>query len=275
MPAISDLKAYLPDSWEMFERIVLSALKIRWSITEMTRHGRSGQAQDGVDLFGFSSKRELYGVQCKHTEDLPLQVVKREVAKAERFQPKLDAYFIATTAPPNGKLQTAVLQMTKDRLKKGLFPIGLIYWEDLWQDLTRDKAELYKHYPELKPAAAEPLYHGLTFAQMFVSLANVPIECERYLGKGKKSDLLTQFVCFEQSFQEGTVSDAVGAVPPWMHFAFHHLTLPLRNRGLVEPHHPRMGALCPSFRLTEVGRAFLLRLQLEAAQLSADSAASE
>ena len=110
MPTITELKIPPPTNWEELERIAVSALKIRWCVTELTRYGRSGQHQDGVDLFGFTRSQDLYGVQCKNTEELLLGAVEQEVAKAEGFQPHLDAYFIVTTAVRDVKLQQSVLK---------------------------------------------------------------------------------------------------------------------------------------------------------------------
>jgi hypothetical protein len=259
MPTIPELKVPPPSSWEEFEQIAVSALKIRWNVTEITRYGRPRQPQDGVDFYGFTHAQKLHGVQCKNTEELPLRVVQEEVAKAEGFQPSLDAYFIATTAPRDVKLQQAVLFMTKERLAQKKFPVTVIYWEDLLQDLARDKSEFFKHFPELKPAGEEQRFNGLTYDEMADSLRGATLECKEFLGAGGRSDLLTQFVALERYFQEGHISDAAGAVPAWLHFTYHHMVRPLFRHGLVEEHRPPMSALAPCYRLSAVGRTFLLR----------------
>ena len=41
-----------PKSWDEFEDISLSAAKLRWNSTDFFRHGRLGQKQDGVDIWG-------------------------------------------------------------------------------------------------------------------------------------------------------------------------------------------------------------------------------
>lgn len=53
MPTISSSKVPSPKSWDEFEEITLSAAKLRWNSTDFYRHGRQGQKQDGVDIWGW------------------------------------------------------------------------------------------------------------------------------------------------------------------------------------------------------------------------------
>ena len=83
MPTISSSKVPSPKSWDEFEEITLSAAKLRWNSTDFYRHGRQGQKQDGVDIWGYDGKRHI-GVQCKNTTgELGLAVVETEIANAE------------------------------------------------------------------------------------------------------------------------------------------------------------------------------------------------
>lgn len=139
-----------PRGWSEFEEIVASCLRIRWSNKNISRIGRSGQSQHGVDIYGNDDLGRRAGVQCKLFEgNLNPNVVIKEVQKAERFLPYLDIYYIATTAPRDTKLQQKINELSEERKMNHKFSIQLLFWEDLVQDLATDLSELNKHYPEI------------------------------------------------------------------------------------------------------------------------------
>ena len=77
-------------------------------------HGRRGQRQDGVDLFGIRDGKpdQIVGVQCKLKSDgktLEEYEVRNEVEKALMFKPPLSEYYIVTTAPDDAKLNQLAL----------------------------------------------------------------------------------------------------------------------------------------------------------------------
>lgn len=52
MPTLSSMFIPVPTSWKEFEKITLSSLKIKWNSPNLTLHGRQGQLQNGVDIYG-------------------------------------------------------------------------------------------------------------------------------------------------------------------------------------------------------------------------------
>lgn len=38
----------------------------------------------------------------------------------------------------------------------GKFDVSILFWTDIWQDLTKDETRLFQHYPQLRPKQAEP-----------------------------------------------------------------------------------------------------------------------
>src|SRR5580700_9387020 len=98
-----------PRSWDEFQNIVLSALRVRWVTRDLQHNGRLGQAQAGVDIYGHDDSGRYVGVQCKLTSgDLQLPAIMKEVAMAELFVPSIEAYFIATTSKRDAKIQEAL-----------------------------------------------------------------------------------------------------------------------------------------------------------------------
>ena len=163
MPTLSSMQIPPPANWQEFEIITQSALKIRWESPNLQRNGRSGQAQAGVDIYGEDDLARQVGVQCKLRSDGDIDetVVAEEVKKAEGFVPKLDAYYVATTAPTDAKVQRAVRILSQQRVAAGGFPVGVLFWEDIIQDLVRNEAELRLHYPALQLTDGAPSGPGL------------------------------------------------------------------------------------------------------------------
>jgi hypothetical protein len=151
MPTIASSVVPPPKSWDEFEDITLAAAKLRWSSTDFQRHGRTGQKQDGVDIFGHDDDDRHIGVQCKNTVDgITLAVVQTEVKNAEAFEPPLDRLYIATTAKRDAPLQKEVRVLSEARRQQSKFRVDILFWDDLCQDLARDDDVFFAHYPQFQ-----------------------------------------------------------------------------------------------------------------------------
>lgn len=157
MPTYADLKVAPPRSWDEFEAITCSSAKNRWNNPDFTRHGRQGQRQDGVDVYGNDNEGKLVGLQCKNTiSGVTEAVIAEEIENAEAFKPALTHLYIATTADTDRKAQSAVRNLSAAREAAGKFAVSILFWTDIWQDLTKDEPRLFQHYPQLRPKQAEP-----------------------------------------------------------------------------------------------------------------------
>lgn len=153
MPTYANLHMPLPKSWDEFETIVCSAAKNRWNSPDFSLHGRQGQRQDGVDVFGMDNMGRMVGIQCKNTwSGLTTSTFNEEVEKAESFKPALAQLYVATTADTDKHLQEFVRELSCTRLKAGKFEVTILFWSDVWSDLTLKESRLFQHYPQLKPA---------------------------------------------------------------------------------------------------------------------------
>ena len=162
MPTLADSRIPPPRSWDEFESIVCSAAKNRWGNAEFTRHGRQGQRQDGVDVYGQDDKGRMVGLQCKNTlHVLTEATISAEVTKAESFKPALLKLFLVTTADTDKNLQKFVRDLSEKRSKAGSFEVAVLFWPDVCLDLTRDESRLFQHYPHLRngPVAVQEPSH--------------------------------------------------------------------------------------------------------------------
>ena len=115
MPHIPQGELPVPNSSDEFEDIVWDVYSRRWKDPSAKRYGSSGQAQQGVDIYGRPAglAGKYVGVQCKRYRDgkLTRAKVEEEIAKAEEFSPTLAEYIIATTEHRDAKLQEAVREI--------------------------------------------------------------------------------------------------------------------------------------------------------------------
>lgn len=144
-----------PKEWGTFEDLCHALFKCVWQDPLAQKNGRRGQAQHGVDVFGSpnADRRSYWGVQCKGKESnysskAEWSEVLAEVAKAERFSPKLDKWIFATTAPADATLQKSARELSIERRAKGLFSVDVLCWEEI-QALMADSPEVISEfYPE-------------------------------------------------------------------------------------------------------------------------------
>jgi hypothetical protein len=152
MPTIPQNVLTRPKSWDEFEDIVWDLYTRLWDDPHAQRYGRSGQAQQGVDVYGRPARLDdgYAGIQGKRygAGNLTRPRIEAEIAKAEAFTPPLAEYLIATTEPRAAGLQAPVREIDAARRAAGNFPTGIVFWDDLSGHL-KDPANhdlLDKHY---------------------------------------------------------------------------------------------------------------------------------
>jgi tetratricopeptide (TPR) repeat protein len=139
------------DDFEDLARVLFSAV---WQDPSVKLHGRRGQRQHGVDLYGEDRRGAtgLNGVQCKQhgsatlvkDEDLVAEL-QDEVRKAKGFQPPLQSFIFATTAKRSVTLQREARDLTERHKEAGLFAVDILGWEDI-EDLLRQHDDVRTWY---------------------------------------------------------------------------------------------------------------------------------
>jgi len=168
MPTIASSSIPPPKSWDEFEDIMLSAAKLRWNSDAFFRNGRTGQKQDGVDVYGHDDEDRHIGVQCKNTiEGVSSAILKKEISNAEAFRPLLDRLCIATTAKRDASLQKEVRIISAERHTAGKFRIDILFWDDICHDLAKNDDMFFTHYPQFRGKVDEARAHDrLLFDQI-------------------------------------------------------------------------------------------------------------
>ncbi len=144
-----------PKSWEKFEDLTRALFAALWCAPLTQKHGRSGQTQHGVDVFGTPADApgQTFGVQCKgknsgYHAKATIAEFNVELAKAERFRPALAHWTFATTAPNDGLLQRHAQLVSEQRERHGRFPVVAIGWETIQALLSGQPSVVEEFYPE-------------------------------------------------------------------------------------------------------------------------------
>mgnify|MGYP003819776917 CR=1 FL=1 len=142
-----------PENWQDFEKLCRDLWSKIWNDKNAQRHGRTGQPQHGVDIYGqINGEGEWHGIQCKGkdcfngknvTEDELLS----EVEKAKNFTPYLKTFTLATTAQSDVLIQKKAREITENNQLKSLFSVHVWSWSDISQQLSQHPDLINVYYP--------------------------------------------------------------------------------------------------------------------------------
>lgn len=122
-----------PTDHQEFERLLAEIAGPVLRAAQVNLNGRTGQAQQGVDISVLTNDGLQVGIQCKLTKStLSLGTVKAEVQKATEYKPALDRFIVATTAPSDARLQEDVRLLPKEK-----FSVQIWSWDEINNHLNR------------------------------------------------------------------------------------------------------------------------------------------
>ena len=146
-----------PSNWQDFERLCFDLFKRLWKTNDAEMHGRMGQPQCGVDVYGHDRVEGCFNeVQCKGKDQgydrlLTVAELRSEVMKAKLFNPVLSVFILATTAPNDVALQAEARKITEEHRGKGLFEVRVQGWTTLQQHITGYPELVAKYFSDLAP----------------------------------------------------------------------------------------------------------------------------
>ena len=144
-----------PKDWATFEDLCHALFKKVWQDRLAQKNGRRGQAQCGVDVFGSPNGdgSSYRGVQCKGKDAnygsiaTPDELM-AEIAKADNFNPALEHWVFATTAPVDGRLQEVARIQSAQRNKQDRFVVDVLGWEEIRALMAEHPEVIREFYPE-------------------------------------------------------------------------------------------------------------------------------
>lgn len=140
---------------DKFEDLCCDLWRAIWRSPTTQKHGRKGQAQLGVDVYGIpSGGRSYQGVQCKCRSNalgskLTEKDVIDEVKEARKFEPKLEHLIIATTSFSDIGLQALARKITIENTSAGLFSVSVHGWKEILLMLDEHDAIAKKYFPNM------------------------------------------------------------------------------------------------------------------------------
>ncbi|SMG39263.1 hypothetical protein [Sphingobacterium psychroaquaticum] len=140
-----------PANWQDFETLCKKLWGEIWNCPETKKNGRTGQEQQGVDVYGIPfGEDRYYGVQCKgkdeytHKQFTKAEIIE-EIEKAQKFQPALKKLYFATTAVKDAGIEEFIRTKNLENITKGLFEIHIFAWEDI-VDLIDENRQTHDWY---------------------------------------------------------------------------------------------------------------------------------
>jgi hypothetical protein len=151
-----------PKTWEHFEELCADLFQVMWGDPNLVRNGRAGQAQNGVDIVARHGSLYPVGLQCKRRANWPVRKLTtkeldNEVEEAKKFTPKLQQFYILTTAPDDATIQKHVRVLNEKHRKQDLFEIVLFGWNELSRRVTLNKIVADKHFGATDGSVQSPL----------------------------------------------------------------------------------------------------------------------
>ncbi len=128
-----------PNEPSVFESLCLDLWSEIWNDPGAQKKGRSGQAQDAVDVFGVYQGRQM-GVQCKQRDGLlrtrlTVRELEKEIEMALDFKPRLDTFILATTGPADARVQERAREITEENRARALFKVEVWSWDAIWREI--------------------------------------------------------------------------------------------------------------------------------------------
>lgn len=154
MPQFNGLQIPAPKHWQDFEELCADLWSAIFNSNNTQMHGRSGQPQCGVDVYGkIGGSNEWFGVQCKgkdsrYANALTVDELIREAEKAKNFEPPIQKFILATTSSNDVNLQRKARELTKENEKQELFSIEVKSWDEIHREIGLYPPVLNKHFPD-------------------------------------------------------------------------------------------------------------------------------
>lgn len=190
MPLLQSSQLPPPIDDKEFEELARDLFAAHWKDPNTQIFGRSGQTQDGVDIYGRPNQQEFwYGIQCKLRKagDLSRQKLEIEIHKARNFHHKLHTYIFVTTYSRDTKLQKFIDELDLIEESFGKSHVQILFWEDICSLLAENINIARKYYPQFfqgGPIVERQDYHPKTHRFTEISenspmLLGLVIDCSR------------------------------------------------------------------------------------------------
>ena len=150
MPSLSMYKISAPSDAKEFENMVLDYAIYTYS-KRSTLLGRQGQSQHGIDIIVTCEDNTKICIQCKNIPNKRITKTNIEqwIEEAKSSPIKITLFVIALACERDSILQEYVEKKSEERKNSGLYPVDIVFWDDIEHFIKSDKEVLEKYYPFL------------------------------------------------------------------------------------------------------------------------------
>lgn len=151
-----------PQNWQDFEKFLKGLVDVIWKQEGWQIYGRPGQAQLGIDLYGYDEQGRFTGIQCKKTNLtnangklltkslLTKSLIEEEISSAESIEnPKLERLIFATTSTRDTNVQDIIRGISHERKKAGKFIVDIWFWDDFQVYIEKHVELMNWYYSEM------------------------------------------------------------------------------------------------------------------------------
>lgn len=164
MPLFHASQIPAPSNWQDFEQLCADLWSVIYESDNTQMNGRTGQPQNGVDVFGKIKGGEWFGVQCKGKDSrygygLTTDELVNEVEKAKGFKPCIQKFILATTSPNDAKIQQLARELTDKNQQHGLFSVEVKSWDEIHREIGLHSSIIEKYYPDFSKSYVSTTPH--------------------------------------------------------------------------------------------------------------------
>lgn len=162
-----------PADWQHFERLSRALFSEYFGVTFQT-HGKSGQRQNGIDIYG-NLRGRLIGIQCKGRNiacnaTLKISDIDKAIQDADTFQHQLSDFYILTTAQDDAKLQQYAIGVSQQRKLFKKCSVHIFGWGSIEQIIAQCPKAQNSYYPPTRPSLVKSLlFRSALIAILFVT----------------------------------------------------------------------------------------------------------
>ena len=154
MASLSSFSLPPPKAWDNLEILVWDLLRREWNDPYTVRHGRTGQRQSGVDIYGRPDMGDsLAGAQVKgrsssYGSPITEDELRAAVQEAKGFHPPLSQLVLVTSAPRDASIQQVAREISEQNTAEGLFSVEAWSWQDVEERLASHPELVRLYYPQ-------------------------------------------------------------------------------------------------------------------------------
>ncbi|WP_031461894.1 hypothetical protein [Paenibacillus polymyxa] len=134
-------------NWAKFESLIHDLYAVH--LDPIQKNGRSGQVQNGIDIYGYNLSKELVGIQCKVKSKADMSnksfrqnlfsEIKSEAEKAATFNKNLKRFMFVTTAQRDSSIQQNTTDLDIKMYTQYGFNVQIIFWDDICDLLIKQE----------------------------------------------------------------------------------------------------------------------------------------